>query len=524
MSKVIIEKDYYRWIGKREDRRIPYNAGFEAIKVGQCRYWITYDPWIAHQVDPNVGFFNRTLELSHSVDVGVEIEMGMHHLIPKSVTLKSFQYVPAWAAVLNQDYHSLNGDDPGVGKSYEALLTLKALWDDEVKFDYEHDCYFADSSYRTLILCPPKKVFDWERDCKLWKIEATCISISSWSLWDEEKRVGIALMHDCAILDEVHYLKDPAALRTQNTLPWFEFFKYSVSLSGSFPPNYNHELWAYCKAAMPSVTQGLGYKQFAKKYCVVIDPNEDGEDWWVKENRNEAELYFRLRTSGMVRRTFDECHPDVPLPKIEMVKHKGLAFTKVCEEEMHDIVAAGYKPASQEKIPQEVLARTRKEMANLKVNRNINLVGKYLAEHPGHQIIILGHHRDALIALHKKLSKWYGCAIIIGGLASKKAYQIKEDFQAGKIQIVVGNFTSMGICLDFTRASYVLISEPDYTPDKHHQGIGRARRFGQTKQVLVQFSVVDGSYDCRVLDTALSKGQGIKRTLDGTGDEQWRNM
>lgn len=522
MSKVKIKNGYYVWSGKRSERRIPYDAGFENIKIGQVRYWITFDPWIAYQADPTCRFFNRTLELSHAVHVDEQTKSHLQRLVPAAITLKDFQYVPAWAAVLNRDHHSLNGDDPGVGKSYEALLTLKALWDDEVHYPNSENWPKSNPIYKTLILCPPKKVFDWERDCKLWKIESTCISISSWALWDEEKRVGIALMHDCAILDEVHYFKDPAALRTQNTLPWLEFFKYSVSLSGSFPPNYNHELWAYCNAAMPAVTQGLGYKQFAKKYCVVIDPPD--HDWWVKENRNEAELYFRLRTSGMVRRTFDECHPDVPLPKIEMVKHTGKGFTKVCEEQMHDIVKAGYKPDGKKKVPQGVLARTRKKMANLKVEDNHALVISYLGQYPDHQVLVLGHHRDALIELHELISKWCKCALIIGGLASKKAYQIKEDFQAGKIQVVVGNFTSMGICLDFTKARYILIAESDYTPDKHHQGIGRACRFGQLYQVLVQFSVVDGSYDCRVLDTALSKGQGIKRTLDGTGDEKWRNM
>ena len=246
------------------------------------------------------------------------------------------------------------------------------------------------------------------------------------------------------------------------------------------------------------------------EYCVTAHKKGQPHNRFPIGAKNEEQLYRLLRSSGMVRRTFGECLPDIPEPEIHVYRMKQDSLSvndrKLINQEINEDDSDAQRQGKQ--------ARLGAKIALMKVEDNVWLVKRYLDTHSGKQVVVLGIHREGLIEMEKALSKIYKTALVIGGLDAKKKFDIKEKFLEKKIDIVVGNYDAMGVGMDFQSANFILLAEPSWEPDKHKQGIGRVRRFGQTEKVVAVFSLIEGSLDEQKFKTAARKELGIVKTLD----------
>jgi SNF2 family DNA or RNA helicase len=91
-------------------------------------------------------------------------------------------------------------------------------------------------------------------------------------------------------------------------------------------------------------------------------------------------------------------------------------------------------------------------------------------------------------------------------------FQKTSGFAALVMQIDVG-----GVGLNLQEASTVVIMEPQFTPGKESQAIGRAYRMGQTRNVMVHRLIVETGADQRI-NTALGAKERIAQLLAGTSE------
>ncbi len=159
------------------------------------------------------------------------------------------------------------------------------------------------------------------------------------------------------------------------------------------------------------------------------------------------------------------------------------------------------------------LSEAREEVALGKVKLVVDHVKKLVeCDEP---VILFGHHKSVISAIHEGLEKaGISVGLITGAVASDKRQPVVDDFQEGRIDVILGNIFAMGVGLTMTRGRFVVFAELDWTPALIEQAEDRAWRHGQTNAVLVQYLIVDGSIEAQLAQTILTKMGVIFQALD----------
>lgn len=75
----------------------------------------------------------------------------------------------------------------------------------------------------------------------------------------------------------------------------------------------------------------------------------------------------------------------------------------------------------------------------------------------------------------------YRVGHIRGGVTGQQKVQIERDFQAGKYDIVLGQYQAVSVGLTFTAGHHIIMAEPTFSLECWEQVIGRINRRGQTR-------------------------------------------
>jgi SNF2 family DNA or RNA helicase len=134
----------------------------------------------------------------------------------------------------------------------------------------------------------------------------------------------------------------------------------------------------------------------------------------------------------------------------------------------------------------------------------------------------VGETKPAIIKTHR----------VKGGLNTGKEkpqdrQAARDDFQAGKLDGIVGTIKAMGTGVTLTRASHVMFAEIPMSPGVSDQAEDRLHRKGQTKTVFVWYSILTGSIDEDLVAHHDSKRKNISKTVDGVavdGEELFKTM
>jgi SWI/SNF-related matrix-associated actin-dependent regulator 1 of chromatin subfamily A len=351
---------------------------------------------------------------------------------------------------------------------------------------------------------------------------------------------------DLAILDEAHYLKNPKAARTKalfgakkskNTKTGAEVpaipairARRKVLLTGTPIANRPVELFPIIQFIDP---EGLGkdFFKYAKRYC---DAKRGSFGWDFTGSSNLDELQTELRARFMVRRLKADVLKDLPAKRRQVISipaDKGSAVTAEldafrnheetldnlaaylemakCEEDDDAIERAEDEYRSKRRLVIQEMTRLRKEVALEKVDKAIPLIEAALEEGP---LILFVHHKDVVEKIMRAFPGRSGK--ITGDVKMSDREQVVEDFQAGRIDLFVGNIKAAGVGLTLTAASRVMFLELDWVPGNLSQAEDRAHRIGQTDSVLVQHIVLEGSLDEIMAEKLVSKQDVIDRALD----------
>lgn len=376
------------------------------------------------------------------------------------------------------------------------------------------------------------------------------------------------------IPDEAQYLANPEAQRTEVVLGewrWDYRKKRHVPkirplnawkwcfLTGTPMSKRPKDMWGIIRHCDP---EGLGrdWMEFAYRYC---DASEGMFGLEADGGSNLEELNERLRKGFMVRRIKANVLKELPPKTRQVIVLPPEGLKKLIKSErdkftdalaMLDAVNLGEEYNQKTHItdldPGLVLdtmtrilkdfdregldeldvgevepgfaaySEARRELALSKVPMAVEHVKRLVDA--GEKVIVFAIHKDVISRLREAFPPEMS-ARIIGGMTPKKVEAEKLRFQGNQddgilpdpdCKIMFANLKAGGTGHTLTEATTVVFVEMWGVPSEMEQCEDRAHRYGQLKNVLVQYLCVDGTMDAHTIQTLINRIEIIERAVD----------
>lgn len=421
--------------------------------------------------------------------------------------------------------HCLIGDEPGLGKTIQAIGVANAM-----------------EATRVLVVCPANIRPGWQREVRRW---STIPRTSTYPImksadgvspvhnyvitsYDLVRREGIheALNDyewDLIILDEGHYLKSREAQRTRAIFgggragvgmsPLVKKTGKVLVLTGTPLPNRPRECYTLARALNWESIEWASQESFMYRY----NPSGYTSTGHLLEKKGRlSELRARLRCNFMVRRLKEDVLEDLPDKRYELtyVEPNGAIREVLAREKLID-----FDPGSLINPDFSIdgaIATVRREMGDAMVPRVVEHMRYLLDIVEVPKVVMFAHHRSVMAALAEMLGS-YGVRVVQGGMGAYAKQNSIDDFiENPKLRVFLGQLDTM-IGVDGLQhaSSHVVFAEPAWNPGLNEQCVDRTHRIGQHGNVLAQFLLAEGSFNEKVLKGVLLKSQDIHETLDG---------
>ena len=452
-----------------------------------------------------------------------EIDEKLKGKFPEGLQLYPFQKVAVAFAEMSKG-RCLIGDEMGIGKTISAIGYAA----------------INPQARPAIIVCPSNVKFNWKKEINKWLPSETVQVITSgkdepelgdfiivnYDLMTKMQEKLIKLVPRLVILDECHYIKNSGSKnkpvkRTVATLAVCRFTPKILALSGTAIASRPKEFFNTLNLMRPE--QFASFWDFAQRYC---DPWHDGFGWNFDGASYTQELNERTRDL-CIRRLKSEVLPELP-PKTRTflpihLSKKDRSPYDIAQEEWDRRIEEAY--INGEKLPAGTMLNMINDLRHIcgqvKVNYAVDWITQYMTQ-TGKPIVVFTHHRDVL----KRIAgKFKNVQTISGDVNSKKRQQIVEDFQAGKIDILVCNTIAAKEGITLTRADTVLFIEREWVPTDEEQAEDRVYRIGQeSDNVHAVYLSVAGTIDEHFDRVVEAKRQVVKAVLDGGDTEQRKGL
>jgi SWI/SNF-related matrix-associated actin-dependent regulator of chromatin subfamily A-like protein 1 len=430
--------------------------------------------------------------------------------VPAGLTLLPHQREGIGFALnrLRTNRSAMFGDVMGLGKTIEAIGTANAL-----------------GPSRVLIVCPASVLFTWRRE--IWKWQTLGLQVfliqagydttlnhelmgwgaSGWyvvnyDILGDYPEIKNSESWDLLILDEVHKLKNPAAIRIQHVFGSDSIASIptekALLLTGTPMINYVHDLYTqlhYLDPAMwPSLEQFVEDQYFPG--CKIISPSQI-----VGTERNLERLRRQL-TTVMIRRPKTVLNlPPKEREIVEVdVKAGGFWFflgqqKKDLKRLQRQLMKLLDKPATEATRAEirDLGAMINGLTSNVRYQVGMNklpAVIEYLRGCTG-KTIVFAYHHNVIERLMEALSD-QGVAGFTGRSSLRDRDRAATRFQNDPTcQFFIGNIEASGQGITLTAARHVVFAEPDWRGTYLEQAEDRAHRIGQTYPVLVTYLLLN---------------------------------
>jgi len=410
-----------------------------------------------------------------------------------------FDYQKTGARFLAERDFAYNADDPGLGKSAQAVT-----------------CAILSGAKTVRVVAPATVRENWHREFN--RFGGSDIAVQSLSYEGATKlhKAGELRATDYLIVDEAHYLQSREAQRTRAILgPKLDLKNSIAALSGktSFlsgtPARANpSQLWPVLHAAFPESVKTkrgtpLDFWAFAKRYCHVKD---NGFGLQIEGGRNLEDLRLRM-APYFIRRKADDVLKDLPEIRFGtvIVEPKTVAReVRAIEHEMSGEIEAALRDGDLERLSQST-AGLRRFIGLAKIKPVFDLAIEELIYTD--KLVLFAWHVDVLDGLEKLFREQNIDVVRIdGGTPAGRRQQAVDRFQTNPdCRVFLGNILAAGVGNTLTAAHRMLIVESSYTPADNWQAALRIRRIGQKSDCLVRFVALAGSYDERITEIVEQK-------------------
>jgi len=459
-------------------------------------------------------------EVKQSLDTTASYAVDADIAVPAPLGLEYMPFQRAGIAYALGKRNALIADEPGLGKTIQAIGLLNALPDQERK--------------RVLIVVPAYLRLNWQAELHKWLAWRANISIDNLNVSEgiviasyervtkhvkeaREKKIALPAF-DVIIADEAHYLKNPKAQRTKATLGlkanrW-------LFLTGTPVLNRPVELWPLLTKLDPS---GLGssWKHYVVRYCAATKTRWG---WDVSGASNTDELNQLLRGKCMIRRLKKDVLRELPAKirkrvYLDPADSRELEKAFAREREIFQALVAEFG-SLENALKQkglgglEELTKARHAVALAKIPLACQYILEALEE--ANQLVIFTWHRDVAYTLRDCLEQsQISCVMATGDMSTEARHESVKAFQAGLARVFIGTIAAAGTGVTLTAASRVIFLEEAWQPGVVVQAEDRIHRIGQeADSVFAEHLIVQGSVDEMIVNQLDSKASIIGSILD----------
>jgi SWI/SNF-related matrix-associated actin-dependent regulator of chromatin subfamily A-like protein 1 len=401
-------------------------------------------------------------------------------------------------------------DEQGLGKTVQALAALE-----------------EDGAFPAVVICPASLKLNWQREAAHWlphrslhvvmgggrAIPKADITILNYEIVHAH-RERLALSRPAAlILDESHYVKNPAAKRTRAVRRLAEALPkgaFKLALTGTPVMNHPDELIAQLRILGRLEEFGSGAR-FKRRF---------------QGAGAEERIHWHLRRTCFVRRLKKDVLPQLP-EKRQVVVPVALDNERDYRLAEKDVVAwLQEQPLELGELEAKKAAMLRAErLAQLNVLRRVAARGKlgaalawiddFLAsEEP--LVVFAGHRevQEAVVQRFPDALHVVGADDVTARDAAVRAFQ-----EPGGPLLLVCSTRVGGQGITLTRASNVAFLDLEWSPAMHDQAEDRCHRIGQRDAVTAWYLLAAETID-EDMASVLARKRGIVGAVtDGRRDE-----
>ncbi|KAK4537022.1 hypothetical protein CDCA_CDCA10G3047 [Cyanidium caldarium] len=429
---------------------------------------------------------------------------------------------------IRQGGRILIGDEMGLGKSIQAIAIARCLR----------------TEWPLLVVCPSSMRHSWcesfvtflapevhrERDMLLMMKGAELqqplrpINVVSYDLVtklnaSQLQRVGVL------VCDESHYLKSPAAKRTQFLLPWMQRVPRLVLLTGTPALSRPEELFVQVHALAPRLFGN--WEEFAYRYCQARPTPWKALD--TSGASNLSELHMLLNETVMIRRLKREVLDQLPskvrsVVYVDVDKSQEAALMASLQELQWVEARAHSGDANANNLFRAQMSKAYQATATAKRRAVVEYCEQLAAQ--GTKFLLFAHHEHLLDALETSLrAQGVACIRIDGKTGAAERPTLVQRFQSEpQCQAALLGITAAGAGITLTAASVVVFAEIYWNPGVLRQAEDRAHRIGQRDSVTVRYLLLPNSLDERMWRAVNAKLGVVSTSLDGSDARDARGM
>jgi SWI/SNF-related matrix-associated actin-dependent regulator of chromatin subfamily A-like protein 1 len=311
------------------------------------------------------------------------------------------------------------------------------------------------------------------------------------------------------VIDESHRIKTPTAKRTKVAIKLMRSAPRVYALSGTPVPNRPIELWP--------LLHGLGiYKrswmEFAVRYCKAWHPPWGGLD--VSGASNLPELRAKLKPH-VLRRKREDVFTSYQQPAVSLVE---LDLPVDRREKAFDADALAEAVASN---PGAILAidglsEIMREGGERKAPLAADFVRSRIEQEPDEPLVVFAWHKSVVAMLAESLSQEPAIShvVVTGQTSASAKQQAIDDFQAGRVQVIIGNISSISEGVDLSRANTVIFAESTWQTSALEQASARVENINKVGCApLIYILTARASLDSIVLSKVLKKAGVIEQII-----------
>lgn len=428
-------------------------------------------------------------------------------------------------------------DDMGLGKTLQtiAFLTYRI----EQQMDARH-----------LVVCPASLMYNWQQELEKFaptiqvqiyhgsQRQASTISqkqiqilITSYGTARQDAALLNSVCFDTIVVDESHYIKNPAAQITKAVSELRSLQR--IALSGTPVMNGTNDLFAQFNFLLPGL---LGNKEFFRReYAYPIDQLGDEE---------KAQALQKLIAPFLLRRTKEQVAPDLP-PKVESViwchmdTDQRMAYESI-KENVRSSILLEIAQKGIEKGKLSILAGLTKlrqvcNSAELVKDEDVfsydsikteMLIAELQQIIPVHKALVFSQFTSMLDLLGRDMQK-AGIRFLRldGSTPATERQKLVNEFQDADSnnQVFLISLKAGNAGLNLTAADYVFLFDPWWNVAVENQAIDRTHRIGQANHVFAYRLICKNTVEEKIMvlkerkrkisDELVSTDEGLMQSL-----------
>jgi SWI/SNF-related matrix-associated actin-dependent regulator 1 of chromatin subfamily A len=415
-------------------------------------------------------------------------------LKPKPHQVQGFTY-------MLKHHYCINGDDMGLGKSFQALMLASSF------------------KQNTLIVCPAHLRLNWEAEITksviphgtvnvferakdIYAPEGSGYCIISYEALNDAEVLFNWASDGLVICDEVHYLKEITSARTQ--LMHKYLYEYA-------PPRFIGLSGTPIKNSVPEWYSPLTLCSYSLRNTNGVDimKHYPDKDSFCQDMCFSAFNGFRTEYSGLrkpkrlwsilkdkyIRREKNE------LGRSYRVFDKTVVTSFKEDKELEAAYAAHLKSAGKSAKPE-----AKRKSALVKVRFTIRYIQDLLDGGHG-PVVVFSDHPEAAEGIANAFKR---SGVIHGGVPVAKRQAINNDFQNGALDVVALTIGAGGTGGTYTRANQLVFNDISWVSGDNDQAGDRIDRIGQ-EQDITRHYIIGSPQDLAIYEREAKKRETIER-------------